>query len=44
MFGSLSGKVSVDDSLEIADRYIKLVGLESHRDKEAGSLTPVEKK
>jgi branched-chain amino acid transport system ATP-binding protein len=44
MFGSLSGKVSVDDSLEIADRYIKLVGLESHRDKEAGTLTPVEKK
>ncbi len=44
MFGSLAGKVSVDDSLEIADRYIELVGLEAHKDKEAGFLTPVEKK
>lgn len=44
MFGSLADKVSVDDSLEIADRYIELVGLEAHKDKEAGSLTPVEKK
>ncbi|MFC1534504.1 ABC transporter ATP-binding protein [Thermodesulfobacteriota bacterium] len=44
MFGTLAGTVSVDDSLEIADRYIELVGLEAHKDKEAGSLTPVEKK
>lgn len=44
MFGTVAGKVSVDESLEIADRYIKLVGLENHRDKEAGALTPVEKK
>jgi branched-chain amino acid transport system ATP-binding protein len=44
MFGSLAGKVSVDDSLEIADRYIELVGLDAHKDKEAGTLTPVEKK
>ncbi len=44
MFGTLSGKVSVDDSLEIADRYIELVGLHAHKDKEAGGLTPVEKK
>lgn len=44
MFGSLAGKVSVDDSLEIADQYIDLVGLQAHKDKEAGSLTPVEKK
>lgn len=44
MFGTLSGKVSVDESLEIADRYIELVGLTPHRDKEAGSLTSVEKK
>lgn len=44
MFGTLAGKVSVDDSLEIADRYIELVGLEAHKDKEAGTLTPVEKK
>jgi branched-chain amino acid transport system ATP-binding protein len=44
MFGSLSGKAGVDESLEIADRYIELVGLSSHADKEAGRLTPVEKK
>ena len=44
LFGTLSGKVSVDESLEIADRYIQLVGLTPHTDKEAGSLTPVEKK
>ncbi len=44
MFGTLSGKVGVDESLAIADRYITLVGLRSHSDKEAGSLTPVEKK
>jgi branched-chain amino acid transport system ATP-binding protein len=44
MFGTLAGKVSVDESLDIADRYIGLVGLEGHRDTEAGTLTPVEKK
>ena len=44
MFGTLAGELSVDDSLEIADRYVELVGLEAHRDKEAGTLTPVEKK
>ena len=44
MFGTLAGKVNVDKSLEIADRYIELVGLEAHSDKEAGTLTPVEKK
>jgi branched-chain amino acid transport system ATP-binding protein len=44
MFGTLADHVSVDGSLEIADRYIKLVGLEAHKDKEAGGLTPVEKK
>ncbi|RLB08112.1 MAG: ABC transporter ATP-binding protein [Deltaproteobacteria bacterium] len=44
MFGTLSGKVSVDESLQIADRYIDLVGLQAHKDKEAGALTPVEKK
>ena len=44
MFGTLAGKVSVDGSLEIAERYTELVGLEAHRDKEAGTLTPVEKK
>ena len=44
LFGAQSGSVGVDESLEIADRYIGLVGLTSHAEKEAGSLTPVEKK
>jgi len=44
MFGTLSNKIGVDESLEIADRYIELVGLSAHIDKEAGSLTPTEKK
>lgn len=44
MFGTLADKVSVDDSLNIADRYIELVGLEAHKNKESGTLTPVEKK
>ncbi|MBW1689719.1 MAG: ABC transporter ATP-binding protein [Deltaproteobacteria bacterium] len=44
MFGTLSHKVNVDNSLEIADRYIDMLGLEPHRDKAAGTLTPVEKK
>jgi len=44
MFGTLAHKVSVDNSLEIADRYIDLVGLDAYRNKAAGTLTPVEKK
>jgi len=44
MFGRLAHKVSVNNSLEIADRYIDMLGLETHRDKAAGTLTPVEKK
>jgi branched-chain amino acid transport system ATP-binding protein len=44
MFGTLAHKVSVDDSLEVADRYVGMVGLGAHRDKAAGTLTPVEKK
>jgi branched-chain amino acid transport system ATP-binding protein len=44
MFGTLSGKINVDESLEVADRYIDLVGLQDHRNKTAGTLTPVEKK
>ncbi len=44
MFGTLAGKVSVDESLKIADHYIELVGLQAHRDKAAGTLTPTEKK
>lgn len=44
MFGTLAGKISVDESMDIADEYIGLVGLSELRDKQAGSLTPVEKK
>jgi len=44
MFGSMSGKVSVDESLAIADHYIDLVGLSPHKHREAGGMTPVEKK
>lgn len=44
MFGTLGNKVDVDESLDQADLIIKRVGLEGHRDKAAGTLTPVEKK
>ncbi len=44
MFGTLSDKVNVDESLEIADQTIERVGLLEHRNKQAGTLTPVEKK
>ena len=44
MFGTLSGKVNVQESLELADQIIERVRLQEHRDKRAGGLTPVEKK
>jgi len=44
MFGAMAHSVTVDDSLDIADRYIDLVGLNEYRNKAAGTLTPVEKK
>jgi branched-chain amino acid transport system ATP-binding protein len=44
MFGTLGGELSVDESLELADKIIVRVGLQEHRDKQAGTLTPVEKK
>lgn len=44
MFGTLGKQVSVDESLKQADIIIKRVGLDEHRDKAAGTLTPVEKK
>jgi branched-chain amino acid transport system ATP-binding protein len=44
MFGRLGRKVSVDRSFEIADDILNLVRLYEHRNKRAGSLTPVEKK
>lgn len=44
MFGAAGKDLSVDESMEVADRYIELVGLKEHRLKAAGGLTPVEKK
>ena len=44
MFGTLAGEVSVDEAMDIADRYVDLVGLAEHRDKPAGGLTPVDKR
>lgn len=44
MFGRLSREVGVEESLNIADHYIELLGLTAHRDKAAGTLTPTEKK
>jgi branched-chain amino acid transport system ATP-binding protein len=44
MFGTLGNKMNVDESLGQADEIIKKVGLEEHRNKAAGTLTPVEKK
>jgi branched-chain amino acid transport system ATP-binding protein len=44
MFGTLGGELSVDESLQLADKIIVRVGLQEHRDKQAGTLTPVEKK
>lgn len=44
MFGTLSGKASVNESLEIADHYIELIGLQTKKNTPSGTLTPVEKK
>ena len=44
MFGTIGSELNVDQSLELADIIAKRVGLDEHRDKIAGSLTPVEKK
>lgn len=44
MFGTLSGHISVDASLRLADEIIERIGLQEHREKAAGFLTPVEKK
>jgi branched-chain amino acid transport system ATP-binding protein len=44
MFGTMRDKVGVDQSLGIADEVIERVGLQEHRNKPAGTLTPVEKK
>ncbi|RLI75389.1 ABC transporter ATP-binding protein [Archaeoglobales archaeon] len=44
--GAMFGRAQADvkEALEISDEYLKLVGLYEHRDKEAGSLTPLEKR
>ena len=42
MFGY--AKASVDEALEIADEYLKLVGIYEKRDVEAALLTPLEKR
>jgi branched-chain amino acid transport system ATP-binding protein len=44
MFGAAGSEISVDQAMEMADHYIDIIGLEKHRDKEAGGLTPIEKK
>ena len=44
MFGASGSEISVDESMEMADYYIDLIGLKDHRDKAAGGLTPIEKK
>ncbi|MBW1667676.1 MAG: ABC transporter ATP-binding protein [Deltaproteobacteria bacterium] len=44
MFGSLGGKINVDESLELADQIIERIGLGEHRKKRASTLTAVEKK
>ncbi|RLA95941.1 MAG: ABC transporter ATP-binding protein [Deltaproteobacteria bacterium] len=44
LFGTLHGQIGVEEAMEVADRYIELVGLTPERDKPAGALTPVEKK
>ncbi len=44
MFGTMSGKVGMDEALDIADHYLKVTGFYEQRDKVSGNLTPVEKK
>ncbi|MBW2366012.1 MAG: ABC transporter ATP-binding protein [Deltaproteobacteria bacterium] len=44
MFGASGGKNTVSQSMDIADQIINRIGLQEHKDKPAGLLTPVEKK
>jgi len=44
MFGASGGKNTVSQSMGIADQIIDRIGLQEHKDKPAGLLTPVEKK
>lgn len=44
MFGAKGHGLSVDECMEMADRYIDMVGLQGYSNKPAGGLTPTEKK
>jgi branched-chain amino acid transport system ATP-binding protein len=44
MFGRMGKELSVDASMEVADQLIERLDLTAHRDKAAGTLTPIEKK
>lgn len=44
MFGAEGREINADKAMEMADRYIELIGLKAYRDKPAGGLTPTEKK
>jgi branched-chain amino acid transport system ATP-binding protein len=44
MFGTQGRRMNVDACMEMADRYIDLIGLKEHKEKPAGGLTPTEKK
>ena len=44
MFGAAGFEINVEEAMEVADQYIDLIGLKAHRNKPAGTLTPIEKK
>jgi branched-chain amino acid transport system ATP-binding protein len=44
MFGAHGHRMNVDECMEMADRYIDLIGLQGYSEKPAGGLTPTEKK
>lgn len=44
MFGAQGSELSVEESLEVAEHYVDLIGLSSLGSKPAGGLTPTEKK
>jgi len=44
MFGAQGKRMNVDACMEMADRYIDLIGLKGYSNKPAGGLTPTEKK
>jgi branched-chain amino acid transport system ATP-binding protein len=44
MFGAAGSELNVEEAMEVADQYIDLIGLQAHRHKAAGTLTPIEKK